>query len=113
MVVPGLIVAGFFSDFNVLPTWAWMFVATAGGIVAGLVAAKRKFVGAIAGGIAGLGVIVGIVGYLAIRNALLPTETFMRLEIAIGALIGAAPGLIAYCKLARNDLSGQVVKEAS
>jgi hypothetical protein len=107
-VMPGLIVAGFFPDFNVLPTWVWMLIATVGAMLAGLVSAKRKFFGAMTGGIAGLGVIVGIVGYLAIRTAVLPSENFLRFEIAIGALIGAAPGLIAYCKLARNDPSNQL-----
>lgn len=101
--VPGLVVAGFFPDFDVLPKWGWMGIAALGSLVAGAIGARHRILGGLTGAVAGLGVIVGIVGYSAIRNSVLPTETMLRLEIAVGAMIGATPGLIAYFKLARRS----------
>lgn len=100
-VIPGLIVAGFFPDFNVLPTWIWLLIATIGSAVGGSIAASRMLFGALTGGLAGLGAVAGILGYIEFRSTILPTESFMRLEIAIGALLGAAPGMASFFRFAK------------
>lgn len=104
--LPAAILAGFFPEFNILPTWAWTLIAVSGATVAGAYSSDKTWIGAIAGAAAGLGAILGLIGYVSIRESILPTTNFLRLEVAIGALIGAAPGLVAFHKLARN-IDGQ------
>ena len=94
--VPGLIASGFFPQFNVLPSVVWLSIAAFGGMVAGLVASPSPVWGSVSGFVAGAGVIPGIWGYVAVRSMLTESNEFLRLEIAIGALLGATPGLILY-----------------
>lgn len=100
VVLSGLIGSGFFPDFNVLPSFAWLLVAALGGTVAGFVASPRALWGAIAGLLAGLGAILAIWGYVAVRTSFGP-ESMLRVEIAIAALVGAIPGLALFSRRAR------------
>lgn len=101
-IVPALIVAGFFPEFHVLPNVAWIVIASLGAAIAGGVASNKPLLGVLTGGVAGLGLIGGVVGYVAFRSSLFPSENFLRIEIAIGALVGVAPGLWAYYKFAKG-----------
>ncbi|MFK7820119.1 MAG: hypothetical protein AB8G99_15465 [Planctomycetaceae bacterium] len=101
-VVPGLITSGFFPDFNVLPWPAWLAIAGIGGLIAGLVASPRPIWGATSGLAIGMGLMLGIWAYVALRLAVIGGEELFRFEIAIGAIIGAAPGLFVYGRNARS-----------
>lgn len=100
-VVPGMIMSGFMPEFNVLPTWGWMAIATVGSMFGGMVAAEHRIPGAITGGVVGLGALLGVVFYSTFRMWVFPTDTVLRLELALAALIGSAPGMIAFVKLAK------------
>ena len=101
-VVPGMIVAGFMPLWDVLPFTGWLTIATLGSGIAGAIATPRAARGAIAGGLAGGGALVGLIAYTAIRYAIIPVDTFLHLELAIGALLGALPGLALYTRWARR-----------
>lgn len=100
-VITGLISSGFFPDFDVLPSFAWLLIAGLGGTVAGFVASPRALWGTIAGGLAGTGMMLGIWGYVAVRSSIGP-DSILRIEIALAALIGALPGLILFTQRARG-----------
>ncbi len=100
-VVTGLISSGFFPDFDVLPSFAWLLIAGLGGTVAGFVASPRALWGSAAGGLAGTGMVLSIWGYVAVRSSFGP-DSILRIEIAIAALLGALPGLVMFSQRARR-----------
>ena len=56
--------------------------------------------GAIAGALAGAGVLLGVWAYVAARGALTGSYHFLSVEILIGVGLGCAPGMILYSKWA-------------
>jgi hypothetical protein len=98
-VVPALIVSGFMPGWNLLPLGAWLGIAGAGGAIGGTIAAPRPVPGLVAGAVTAAGALLGVVGYVFVRSLI--SDSFLNLEIAIGALVGAAPGLILFMKWAR------------
>ncbi len=103
-LIPAMIVAGFMPEWDVLPFVGWLAIATVGAGVAGAIATPLWGRGAVAGALAGAGVMVGIVVYVAVRGALTDHHTYLSIELVIGALLGAAPGMILYSKWARATL---------
>ncbi len=99
-LIPAMIVSGFFPDWNVLSNEVWLAIATVGAGVAGAIATPLWPRGAIAGALAGAGVMLGIWAYVAIRGALTDHYTFLKLELVIGAMLGAAPGMLLYSRWA-------------
>ncbi|MBE9030380.1 hypothetical protein IQ266_11620 [filamentous cyanobacterium LEGE 11480] len=98
-ILPGMIAAGFMPDWNIFPATTWIALATIGAAVAGVIAKPRQwFLAMLAGGISGGGTVLGIVLYVYLRMQLIPTGTFLRLELAIGAIFGAIPGMILWSK---------------
>jgi hypothetical protein len=100
-IIPGMIVSGFMPAWDVLPFQLWLAIATAGAAVAGAIATPRTLRGAVAGAVAGAGVMLGIFAYVALRAGISGNHTFLKLEIMIGALVGAVPGALLYAKWAR------------
>lgn len=95
-MVPAMIVTGFMPEWDVLPLTGWLTIATLGSGLAGAIGAARSARGAIAGGLTGGGAMLGIMAYMAIRSAILPIDTYLRLEFAIGAVFGAIPGMLLF-----------------
>jgi hypothetical protein len=106
-LVPAMIVAGFMPDWDVLPFAGWLAIAAVGGAIAGAIATTRPLIGVLSGALMGAGVLVGIWGYVNARAALTGNATFFKLELAIGALLGAAPGAILYWTAARDPDSDE------
>lgn len=100
-LIPAMITSGFMPDWDVLPFETWLAIATLGAAVAGAIATPRLARGALAGALAGAGVMIGVWAYVAIRGGLTGNHTFLKIELVIGALIGAAPGMVLYDKWAR------------
>ena len=101
-IIPAMIASDFMPAWNVLPFGGWLAIATAGAGVAGAIATPFWVRGAMAGALAGCGVLFGMWLYVAIRTALTGNNTFLKFELVIGAVIGAAPGLLLYGKWARQ-----------
>ena len=93
-IIPALIASDFMPEWNVLPFAGWLAIAAAGTAVAGAIATPYWFRGAIAGALAGAGALLGMSAYVALRVGLTGNNTFLKLELVIGAVLGAAPGLI-------------------
>ena len=102
---PGMMVSGFMPNWNVLPVAGWVVVAMVGSAIAGAIATPLMVRGAISGIVAGLGMMIGLWMYVAIRSALTGNNTFFKLELAIGGLLGAAPGMLLYRSWARRPNS--------
>lgn len=98
-IVPALIVAGFMPGWNVLPLGAWLGIAGAGGATGGAIAAPRPLPGLVAGAVTAAGALLGVVAYVFVRSFI--SDSVFHLEIAIGALLGGAPGFILFMKWAR------------
>lgn len=98
---PALIVCGFAPDFDVLPYVGWLVIA-GGGAALGIALYTREWVhGAVAGGLIGCGALLGIEGYIAARDLLIRSDTFLDWELLIGACVGAIPGFV-YLTLMRR-----------
>ncbi len=102
-IFPGLMVSGFMPDWNVLPFGGWLAIAGVGSAIAGAIATPRLVRGAIAGLLAGLGAMFGLWLYVMVRSALIPSNTFFNLELVIGGMLGAAPGLVLFAAWARQS----------
>lgn len=105
-IVPAMIVAGFMPEWDVLPFAGWLAIATLGAGLAGAIATPLWARGAVSGALAGAGALVGIVVYVAVRGGLTDHHTYLSIELVIGALLGAAPGMILYSKWARVTPAG-------
>jgi len=104
-VVPAMITSGFMPQWDVLPFLGWLGVATVGAAVSGAIATPRWGRGAVAGALVGAGILFGTWAYVALRGSLTGHHTFLKIELAIGALLGAAPGIALYTKWARIPVS--------
>ena len=102
-VLPAMISAGFMPEWNVLPLSGWISIAAAGGALAAAIATPQWARGAVAGALMGVGVVLGVHAYVAARIAVTDNATFLKLELVIGAMLGAAPGAMLYWKWARPD----------
>jgi hypothetical protein len=104
IVVPGLIMAGFMPAFNVLPAFGWILMAMIGSGGAGAIATPRRWLqGTLSGAVIGGGALLGILLYVELRSSLIQTPFFLRLEIAIGAILGAIPGSILFMRWAKSS----------
>src|SRR5438132_8049830 len=100
-VIPAMIASGFMPEWNVLPFLGWLAIATLGAGIAGAIATPLWSRGALAGALMGAGVLLGIWLYVTIRAGLTGHHTFLRIELAVGALLGATPGMLLFYKWAR------------
>jgi hypothetical protein len=102
-IIPAMIVSGFMPDWDVLPFGVWLAIASTGAAVAGAIATPKLIRGAIAGGLTGAGILVGVWLYVEIRAWLTGHATFMKLELVIGAILGGTPGFLLFARWARAD----------
>ena len=102
-IFPSMIVAGFMPLWDVLPFAGWLTIATLGSGIAGAIGTPRAARGAIAGGLIGGGALLGLVAYTIVRYAIIPVDSFLHLELAIGACLGAIPGWLLYDQWARHQ----------
>ena len=102
IILPGMIVSGFMPEWNVLPFHLWLIIATLGGALGGALAVEKRIPGLISGALVGAGALFGIITYVSIRASLTGNNTFLKIELALGALIGAIPGLLVYYFVARD-----------
>ena len=100
-IIPAMIVSGFMPDWNVLPSVGWFGIATVGAGIAGAIATPLWLRGAIAGALIGAGVLLGIWRYVIIRAGITGHHTFLKIEIALGAILGAIPGILLFSNWAR------------
>ena len=101
-IIPGMIASNFMPAWNVLPFEGWLAIATVGAAVAGIIATPYWFRGMIAGALTGAGILLGIWLYVALRVWLTGNNSFFKIELVIGAIIGGGPGLILYGAWARD-----------
>ena len=101
-IVPGMIASGFMPEWNVLPYEGWFAIAAVGSAIGGAIATPLFVRGAISGAIAGVGTMLGLWLYVVVRSALTGHHTFLKIELVIGGMLGAAPGLLLYGAWARN-----------
>ena len=96
-LVPGMIMAGFMPEWNVLPATSWLAIAAIGSAVAGVIGFPRQWLRAsIAGAVTGSGALIGLLLYVYIRSLVIDNGTFLRLEFAIGVSLGAIPGILLF-----------------
>lgn len=96
IVIPAMIIAGFFPAWDALSQEAWIAIATIGAALsgAGYVAGRAPWwVGALGGALVAPGAMLAI--YFYTRNR----TTVLKLEIAAAFLAGSAPGIVAYYAL--------------
>lgn len=98
MVVPAMIVSGFFPAWYGLPFYVWVLIAALGtGILLGLLV-PQWYKGFISGAVLSLGVLFGIYYYVIFRTQISGSANILRIEIALGFLIGMVPGAILFFK---------------
>lgn len=102
VIIPGMIVAGFMPDWNILPSYGWLTVSVVGAGAGCAIATKRLFLGSFCGGLVGAGAITGLTTYVDIRIYFIKSTSIYSLELLIGAIIGAVPGLLLYFLLIRR-----------
>lgn len=100
-IIPSMIVSGFMPDWNVLPELGWLGITAAGCAIAGAISTPRTLPGMITGMLAGTGMMVASWKYVALRQAVIDSDTYYHLELVIAGLIGAAPGMMLYNVWAR------------
>ncbi|MEL7224398.1 MAG: hypothetical protein AAGL17_05935 [Cyanobacteria bacterium J06576_12] len=92
-IVPGMIMSGFMPEWDVLPATSWLAIAAIGSAVGGVIGFPRQWLRAsIAGAITGSGALIGLILYVYFRTLVIDSDTFIRIELAIGPLLGALPG---------------------
>ncbi len=101
-IIPGMIVSGFMPEWDVLPVAGWIAIAVIGSAIAGAIATPLVVRGAVSGAITGVGMMIGLWLYVVLRSALTGHNTFLKVELVIGGLLGAAPGLLLYGAWARK-----------
>lgn len=92
-VLAGLSSAGFVAGLTISVLEAALYGAAAGA-AAGALTTKRRLRGAVVGVVACVGITLGIVGYVAARDRLLPSDTLWSFEFVVGALVGVVPGAL-------------------
>lgn len=96
-LVPAMIMAGFMPEWNVLPATSWLAISAIGSAVAGVIGFPRQWLRAsIAGAITGSGALIGLLAYTYLRYLIFDSDTFMRLELVLGASLGAIPGCLLF-----------------
>ncbi|MEL7329280.1 MAG: hypothetical protein AAGJ69_05495, partial [Cyanobacteria bacterium J06559_1] len=91
---------------DVLPATSWLAIAAIGSAVAGVIGYPRQWLRAsIAGAIAGSGALIGLLLYVYVRYLIFDNDSFLRIELAIGAGLGAAPGLLLFKHWVKRPLS--------
>jgi hypothetical protein len=105
IVFPAMIASNFMPLWNVLPLYGWLGIATGGAGIAGAIATPNWLRGILAGALAGAGALMGMWLYVTLRAALTGNTTFLKIELVLGVLIGAAPGLWLYNAWARPSAS--------
>jgi hypothetical protein len=103
VIVPAMIVAGFFPAWDALSLDGWVALATIGAALAGsgYVSGRAPwYVGAVGGALVAPGALLAIYFYTRERS------TVFRVEIALAFFLGAAPGLLAYYALFKKIAGG-------
>jgi hypothetical protein len=96
VIIPAMIVAGFFPAWQALSLEGWVAFATIGAALSGVGYVSGRapwYVGALGGALVAPGALLAIYFYTRDR------ETVLRIEIAVAFFVGAIPGLIAYYAL--------------
>lgn len=96
VIIPAMIVAGFFPEWSALSFDGWLAFATVGAAVFGMGYVKGRaplFVGALGGALVAPGALCAIYYYTRDR------ETVLKIEIALAFFVGAAPGIAVYYAL--------------
>jgi hypothetical protein len=96
VIMPAMIASDFMPAWNVLPFGCWLGIASAGAGLAAAIATPHWGRGAIAGAIAGAGGLLGVWLYVTVRAALTGNGNFLKLEVLVGLILGALPGLVLY-----------------
>jgi len=90
IVLPGLMAAGVFPGFELLPAPAWLLVAAAAGAGGTMVATARRYVAsAVIGAFAGAGCLFTIPLYVAWRSEV--SDRFFTMELLLPAAVVALP----------------------
>lgn len=96
VIVPGMILSGFFGEWNVLSAGAWIAIATLGAAAAGAGFVHKRaphWVGVLGGALVAPGALAAIAWWTSGRSSV------FRLEIALAFFLGATPGLVIYTLL--------------
>ncbi len=96
VIIPAMIVSGFFPEWQALSLAGWLAIATIGAAIsgAGYVSGRAPWwVGALGGALVAPGALLAIGLYTRDRT------TVLRLEIALAFFLGAAPGMVVYYML--------------
>jgi hypothetical protein len=96
VVIPAMIVAGFFPAWETLSMEGWIALATIGAAISGVGYVWGRapwYVGALGGALAAPGALLAIYFYTRERG------TVLKIEIALAFFVGAAPGIAAYYAL--------------
>ncbi|MEM0962384.1 MAG: hypothetical protein AAGK21_07630 [Bacteroidota bacterium] len=111
-VFPGLDASGFTPLIGLDPLAAILLAATGGAIAGALAGVSSRARGAITGVLMCAGMTAGLLGYVYLRTTVLPTDTFLRLEIAVGLLIGCIPGVVLMNRWFDVDVTGNAGERA-
>ncbi len=96
--IPSLIVSGFLPESlkSVLPFAGWLAIAVIGTALAAAIMKPYCFRSILSGALVGAGALLGILFYVKLRIHFTGNATFFWLELMIGAVIGAVPGILLY-----------------
>lgn len=99
VVLPALLLANFFPEWNVQPAGVWIAIATVGAALSGVAYVHGRaphHVGLIGGALCAPGSLAAIAWWTSGRTSVL------RIEVAIAFLLGAVPGVLVYVWLFRR-----------
>ncbi|MBE9030354.1 hypothetical protein IQ266_11490 [filamentous cyanobacterium LEGE 11480] len=95
-LIPGLAIFRVMPNATNLPITHWLMISTIGLIIGGgLYKPRRWWKSAIVWAMIGTGALMGLLLYIYVRALILP-DIFLRIEWAIGLLMGAMPGMLLY-----------------
>ena len=104
VIIPAMIVAGFFPEWQRLSLVEWFAIATVGAAVAGVGYVQGRapwYVDALGGALVAPGALLAIDLYTRERT------TVLRIELALAFFLGAAPGFVAYYALFKKVASSR------
>ena len=97
ILIPGLTIFKIIPSLMPWLTWQWLLVSAVGCALAGMLYSPRDcWKSAILWSSIGSGGLMGQVLYLYVRTVMLPTGFLLKIELALGFLIGIVPGILLY-----------------